>query len=287
MSTSNLAHAGPAQDRRPARAPGRTGRGPTGRTGQARTGPGATGPGATGQGSTGQGSTGQGPTGQGRTGRGRPWAGYVGLAWAISYIPIHVHWALGGVTPSIGIAESTPQLRAANWGACLVIAGAGLVCLALTQGGGGRIAAALPRPLLHGMAWIGGVFGILHGVAFTVASALRLLGVVGYPEAGHITPEMMRGYDWFNVLYAEPWFVVMGVLLIAASRFARHRDRDLPPVRPTPRRRAAVVLTLAGVATVVGGVFLMNPWVFALYGPALTGAGLLALYLSPVKEGSR
>ena len=66
--------------------------------------------------------------------------GYLGLGWALAYIPVHVYWALGGLSTPIGITGHQPGFRAANWGACVVIAGAALTCLTLTQ----RWGAALP-----------------------------------------------------------------------------------------------------------------------------------------------
>lgn len=220
----------------------------------------------------------------------RSWLGYAGLGWALSYVPIHVYWALGGLTPSIGITESGRDLRAANWGAVLVILGGGLVCLALEQ----RWGQILPRALRHGAAWIGGVFGILHALAFCTVTALRLAGYLGYPGDSRFTMAQMRHYDWANLLYFEPWFAIMGALLIACSLRARRRRRtDTEPAAPAwigrvrwlaPQRahsamwrRAGTTLTLIGLFAVVWGVFTFDPATFAGYGPALMAAGLLTL----------
>jgi hypothetical protein len=285
----------------------------------------------------------------------KPWIGYAGFFWALSYIPIHVYWALGGLTPAIGLTTSDHDARMANWGASVVILGAGLTSLALVQ----RWGTVLPAVLLRGTAWVGAVFGLLHFLAFSAASALRLVGVVGYPHDAELTPQEMDTYDIANLLYFELWFGIMGLLLIAGLRQdqRRHDPSAAPGVpslpawvprarwtrllsiavlgavaavhqawafgvdwlitarpndavprlidlaetgsyrpvasaiggllltlalavvsgRKTAWRRGGTGLTLAGILTVVWGVFIFDAWTFAGYGPALTGSGLLTL----------
>lgn len=201
--------------------------------------------------------------------------GYAGLGWALTYLPIHVFWALGGRTAWLGITESGADWRAANWGACVVIVGAGLTCLALTT----RWGAVVPRGLLRGTAWVGGVAGITHWAVFSTLCALRLAGAVGYPHTSTYPVAAMRHYDWANLFYFEPWFGIMGILLIAGARVAIPRARGATSASqaPAPMRRLGTVLTVAGVAVVLWGVFTFDPRIFAGYGPALVAAGLLVL----------
>lgn len=206
---------------------------------------------------------------------------YLGLAWSISYLPIHIYWALGGLSRPIGIDGSQHNFRTANWGACFVILGAGLICLALVHPWG----QLLPRTVRAGSAWIGGVFAGLHWAVFTVASVLRLVGVVDYPRDGHPTGTQSRAYDWWNIGYFELWFGVMGVLLIGCAVLTR----PAPDAPAQLVNRLGSAVTLAGVATVIRGVFTFNAWVFALAGPAVLGVGLLTLWRTPqpaVLEGS-
>lgn len=198
--------------------------------------------------------------------------GILAAAWALSYLPIHVYWALGGTSTPIGITGHRAGFRAANWGACLVIAGAGLTGLSLTQHWG----EALPAGLRRGMAWVGGVAGLAHWLLYTVASTLRLTGVLGYPSDGDATPTQLRHFDWANIGYFELWFGVMGVLLIACARRNRALERVQRRLRAPSAARLANVLILAGIATVIWGVFTFQPWIFAGGGPALVGAGVLA-----------
>ncbi len=213
--------------------------------------------------------------------------GYLGLGWALAYIPVHVYWALGGLSTPIGITGHQPGFRAANWGACVVIAGAALTCLTLTQ----RWGAALPASLRRGTAWVGGVFGLAHWALYTTYCALRVAGAVGYPGDGDLTGQQMRNFDWANLGYFELWFGVMGVLLIACAR----RNKALEVLRrgagadrrATWPARFGIGLSLTGIAVVVWGVFTFHPWVFAGWGPAVLAAGLAILVLGNRTSGHR
>jgi hypothetical protein len=201
--------------------------------------------------------------------------GYAGLVWALSYLPIHVYWALGGTNDEIGITGSQPHFEAANWGACVVILGAGLVSLSLTSAWGDR----LPAQLRRGVAWVGGVFGLAHWLLYTTYCSLRLAGVVAYPDDVDVTEHQLRGFDWANVAYFELWFGVMGALLILAAR--RHRASSARDARLTPRERVGTGVSLAGILVVLWGVFTFDPWLFSVIGPAVLGVGLLALSRRP------
>ena len=205
--------------------------------------------------------------------------GYAGLAWALSYIPIHVYWALGGTSDPIGITGDQAHFEAANWGACMVILGAGLVSLSLASPWGER----LPGQLRRGVAWVGGVFGLAHWVLYTTYCSLRLAGVVDYPDDVDVTRRQLRGFDWANVAYFELWFGVMAVLLILGAR--RHKALGPADVGLTLRQRVGTALSLAGVLVVLWGVFTFDPWLFAAGGPAVLGIGLLAL-VRRVKPGA-
>lgn len=172
-----------------------------------------------------------------------------------------------------------------------MIIGAGLTCLALTQ----RWGAALPGVLVRGTAWVGGVLSLVHWAVFTAFCALRVTGIVAYPNSGEVTRQQLRSYDWANLSYFELWFGVMGLLLIACARRHRRLERARPGAAPQVRsrwpRRIGTGLSLAGVAVVVWGVFTFEPWVFAGFGPALLAVGLAVLVLGErpdgVREGSR
>jgi hypothetical protein len=196
---------------------------------------------------------------------------WFGAAWAASYIPVHVYWAVGGKISWIGVT-SDPDFRTANWGASIVIAGAALVALSLGQPWGER----LPGTLRRGIAWLGGGVALAHWALFTAASGLRMTGLVNYRPTAHASTTQLRHFDWLNVSYFELWFGVMGVVLIAIARRHRARAAKAEILLPT-RRRAGVALTVAGIGVIVFGVIMFAPWIFAAAGPALMGAGLLTL----------
>ena len=197
--------------------------------------------------------------------------GTIGLAWALAYVPIHVYWGLGGTSTPIGITGTQPGFRVANWGACVVIIGAGLTCLALTRPWGER----LPGALRRGTAWAGGLFALAHWLLYTTFCALRVAGAVGYPVDGSASPQQLRAFDWANLGYLELWFGVMGALLIVCARRSAAVERLRPRLPMRPARRAGLALSLAGILLVLWGVFTFDAWTFALYGPALLAAGLL------------
>jgi hypothetical protein len=197
--------------------------------------------------------------------------GTAGLLWALAYVPIHVYWALGGTSTPIGITGDQPGFRLANWGACVVIVGAGLTCLSLTRSWG----EALPGALRRGTAWVGGLFALAHWLLYTTFCALRLAGVVGYPTDTDPSQPQLRSFDWANLGYFELWFGVMGVLLVACARRSKALATVRRPRPPTRTDRLSTALILAGIALVLWGVFTFDPWTFAGSGPAVLGAGLL------------
>lgn len=210
--------------------------------------------------------------------------GLLGLGWALAYVPIHVYWALGGLSTAIGITGQQEGFRVANAGACVVIVGAGGICLALTQ----RWGATLPGLLVRGTAWVGGVLGLVHWAVFTAFCALRLAGAVAYPSSGELTRQQLRSYDWANLGYFELWFGVMGVLLIGCARRNRTLSARTGQQQPaSPVRRLGTGLSLAGIAVVVWGVFTFDPWIFTVWGPVLLAAGLAALVLDGRSWGHR
>ncbi|HEY2238476.1 MAG TPA: hypothetical protein VGI21_06785 [Streptosporangiaceae bacterium] len=203
--------------------------------------------------------------------------GAAGLIWALAYVPIHVYWALGGTSAPIGITGAQSGFRAANWGACVVIVGAGLTCLSLTR----RWGEALPGGLRRGVAWVGGLCGLAHWLLYTTFCALRVAGVVGYPIDADASPRQLRAFDWANLGYFELWFGVMGALLIICAMRSAALDRlsPRPPVRPI--RRVGIAASLAGLAVLLWGVFTFDPWTFAGLGPAVLGVGLLLSFAPP------
>src|SRR5882762_1575083 len=125
----------------------------------------------------------------------RVWGGWAGLVWALAYIPVHVYWALGGSAAFLGLAKTNANFQIANWGASVVLLGAGLTTLALVRPWG-RL---LPRWGLLGVAWVGAAAGILHFAAFSGEALLRVTGWVTFP--GYT--ERLRVADLWNLAVFE------------------------------------------------------------------------------------
>ncbi|MPZ62823.1 MAG: DUF3995 domain-containing protein [Propionibacteriales bacterium] len=199
---------------------------------------------------------------------------WAGALWALQYIPIHVYWAMGGTTGFLGIEDLGEDFQTANWAASVVIAGAGLVSLSLVQSWGRLV----PSAVRHGLAWVGGIVAIVHGIAFAVPSALRLAGVLDYRTDPDFTSDQLRNLDWANLLYFEPWFTIMGILLIVGSQSVRRHSRDVPRDGRV-LRGTAYTLLIVGIFVAVWGVFTFDVLTYLLPGVVLTAAGFaLALF---------
>ncbi|MGH3502485.1 MAG: hypothetical protein ACRDQA_16585 [Nocardioidaceae bacterium] len=208
----------------------------------------------------------------------RPWVAYAGVAWAMSYLPVHLYWAAGGTWSAIGIHAISTRFALANIAACIVIAGAGLTCLSLVQ----RWGSLLPGWVRHGAAWFGAIFALLHALAFSAMAVARLIGAQ-YPVGGAASAAELRAYDVANLVYFEPWFAVMGVLLIVSSLFGRRHRLAVSAGRSTASLIASALL-LAGVVASVGGTFAFQVWLFGGVGPALLLAGLTVMVAAGRRE---
>jgi hypothetical protein len=195
------------------------------------------------------------------------WGGYAGLVWALAYIPIHIYWALGGSAAFLGLVRTNADFQIANWGASVVLLGAGLTAFALVRPWG-RL---LPRWGLLGAAWIGAVAGSLHAVAFSVVAVLRLTGALSMP--GYT--DVLRGADLWNLAVFEPWFLIMGVLLaVAAIQNVRLFGGQPKPAGRRVLRALSAICVLTGLVVVLYGVYAFSAITFLLYGPAIMGVGL-------------
>jgi len=194
----------------------------------------------------------------------------VGIAWALTYLPIHLYWALSGdVWPMEELPEAleAAQWKQANWGASVIIVGAALVCLALDR----SWADVLPRLIVLGIGYVGAAFAVLHWLVFSAESALRMVGVVEQP---------VTSFTRWNLFVFEPWFLGMGILLFLAARHRARRPRPESAAEPASKaaRLAGAVsagLILGGVFVVLLGVMIFSVVTFVVIGPAFMLAGLV------------
>ena len=198
----------------------------------------------------------------------------MGCAWAVAYVPIHVYWAVTGSTWPLGELAGLDYStwRATNWAASVVITGAAVVSLALVRPWGRR----LPRWMLLGVAALAGGFAVLHAVGRSTQILLLMAGVGNGP---------VTTFDRLDLLVFEPWFLVMGVLLVVAARQHARRNREAGSDRsaPAPASRAGMAsaaMVLIGAFVILVGVMTFEPWVYAAAGPVLLGGGLLGRLLT-------
>ncbi|ELZ07482.1 DUF3995 domain-containing protein [Natrialba aegyptia] len=140
------------------------------------------------------------------------WAGYAACLWAAVFAAMSFYWALGGTLglKTIGtFAQSRdPTFVALLWVTGAMKIGGGLVALALVRPWGHRV----PRPLLLGCAWAGGIGLALYGSGNLLQHALMVIGMYSVPDAiGSMTAV------WWHLLFWDPWWIGGGVLFSIAA----------------------------------------------------------------------
>jgi hypothetical protein len=155
-----------------------------------------------------------------------PWAAYGASAWAFIFAATSFYWAAGGtaggdtIGPAITNLAHDPAFIAALWAIGVVKVLGGLLALALVQPWG----RSLPRRVLLTAAWAGGILVVLYGAASWVQEGLMLVGVIPIPSGlGHTAA-------LWHVLFWDPWWLLGGILFVAAAWFygrrtSSHGDR--------------------------------------------------------------
>ncbi|NYH78514.1 hypothetical protein FHR84_001839 [Actinopolyspora biskrensis] len=133
---------------------------------------------------------------------------HLALVWAFLFAALSVFWAFGGETGihPLETPDPTPLFTLVNLVAAALKAGLGVVAWLATREWRRRAV----RGLLTLALWGSGVVCALYGVFGLVGNGLVLAGVV--PVAGGIS----RWY-WYYVLLWDPYWVLGGVLLLAAA----------------------------------------------------------------------
>ena len=147
-----------------------------------------------------------------RASRSFAWAGYAACGWAIAYaVGVRGYHGLGGTLGVPGTFEDPARLRAASLvaGAGLFLAGLGT--LALVRPWGLR----LPRWLVITPALAGAVVALSHALMAYVTKTLHLLGVIEIEFRGWVRPDERSLILW-DLLFYEPWFLGLGVLVMLA-----------------------------------------------------------------------
>lgn len=163
-------------------------------------------------------------------------------AWSLLYVLPHLYWALGGDALLFMVKQSAAEMddwRAINWAASVVLAGAALVGPALIW--------STARPLLRAstlaVCLAGAAIAGSHGAFGIVYRALNVAGVADVDGTAFVASK--HGWVLWDLYVFEPWFLIEGVLFIAAGGSA---------ITPSAtRRRWTVGCSLAaGVAALTG-----------------------------------
>jgi hypothetical protein len=163
-------------------------------------------------------------------------------AWSLLYVLPHLYWALGGEAFLFTVKRSAAELddwRAINLAASVVLACAALLGPALMWSAGHpRLRAATLVACAGGAAIAAshGAFGILY----------RALNVAGVVEVDGVAFDVST-HEWvlWDLFVFEPWFLIEGLLFVAAGAAAMTTDRSR-------RRWTAACLAAIGVATLTG-----------------------------------
>jgi hypothetical protein len=111
-----------------------------------------------------------------------------------------------------GVLEDPAGARQASLLAGAFIFAVGLAALALVRPWGTRI----PRWLVIGPALVGVVVALTHGLVAYATKTLHLLGVVELDFRGWVELDEGALIRW-DLLFYEPWFVGLGVLVTLAT----------------------------------------------------------------------
>ncbi len=159
--------------------------------------------------------------------------GWTVFAVGTLYAAVSAYWAAGGTAGlnTLGgtLAEMArardPQLIAIVWVTVVLKLVGAVLGLALTQRWGRR----LPRLLLLLGGWTATTILVLYGGILTAAQALIAIGVL--PRGDKFDPVAF----YWHLLVWDPWFLLWGILLGAATlTFARRR---VDPTSPSQRGR--------------------------------------------------
>jgi hypothetical protein len=155
----------------------------------------------------------------------------------VLYALVSIYWGLGGtwlIDTVGGSLERAGRARSAGvlaavWGAAVLkLIAAVLPLVALSP----RAASASRTPGGRALSWLAGVILTTYGFVLTAVGLLVQAGAIHESaNADH------RALAWHAYLW-DPWFLVWGMLILAAMRWSRPpaRDRGLATAAP-PRGR--------------------------------------------------
>jgi hypothetical protein len=141
------------------------------------------------------------------------WAGYAACGWAIAYaVGVRGYQGLGGTLGLSGTFSDPAGMRRASLAAGAFLLLVGIAALALVRPWGLR----LPRWLVLVPALAGSSFAMAHALTAYVTKPLHALDIIQLEFEGWARRNETSQFLW-DLLFYEPWFLLLGMLVTLAS----------------------------------------------------------------------
>ncbi len=152
------------------------------------------------------------------------WAAYAASAWALAYaVGVRAYQGLGGTIGLPGSFEDPSAMRRASLLAGIGIALVGLGALSLVRPWGLR----LPRWLIIIPALTGSAYAAAHALTSYITKPLHLSGAIDIEFRGWARLDEDALILW-DLLFYEPWFLGLGVLVTLGTLHHFHRTGGSP-----------------------------------------------------------
>jgi hypothetical protein len=147
------------------------------------------------------------------------WTGYAAAAWAAAYaVGVRFYHAAGGEIGLHSTFENPGEFQRASLNAGIFLLLVGIGALAFVRPWGLK----LPRWLVIVPALAGSAVAIAHALTAYVTKPLHALGVIEIEFAGQ-TEIDERALILWDLLFYEPWFLGLGLLVTAGA--LHHHER--------------------------------------------------------------
>ncbi|MEC0175087.1 DUF3995 domain-containing protein [Paenibacillus favisporus] len=184
------------------------------------------------------------------------WPGYIGCLLAVMYaVIVRFYQAAGGTIGLPGKLANPEGFQMASYIAGVAVMLAGFFLLGLVKPWGKKVPQWVPliggrsiHPLLFLVpTLIGSAFVTAHGVSGVITKFLHLVGAITIHFPGWNVIDI-HGLIIWDLLFYEPWFIVMGIL---ASLAAWNYAHDFQKLRPFLKRCGILYVCLVILITVL------------------------------------
>ncbi|MGI8711794.1 MAG: DUF3995 domain-containing protein [Solirubrobacteraceae bacterium] len=147
------------------------------------------------------------------------------------YTAVSVYWGLGGTALLDTVGGSLARLGRAGdtgvilavWGAAALKAAAAVLPLVAVHASSRGAATPSPRRVAVALAWIAAAILTVYGLVLTAVGLLVQAGAIRASRAADHRALAWHAYLW------DPWFLIWGLLAVAALVWARHTPPAYAP----------------------------------------------------------